>query len=303
MSEIWLARVSDPRQPAERQPRQPSAKAPAQPVTSASSCVASSKSFGGVRVLNDVDLPPGGRRGGRPVGRQRGWKVDPHQDHHRLPPAGPGRDPLRRPACPRPRCPEGARASASRPSTRSVRLAEQLPLWRNIFMGRPIGGRFGFLKVGEMRRVTAELMGTSMWLHVTGPDTRHLGDRAVGRRAPGFGDRPSPPFRGRHHHPRRAHDGTLAQGDGEAPALRGRDPCGRQVVASSSTTTSSTSTRWPTGYVVLDRGRIAGEFPTQRYSLEELMDIMREVASKAPTRSWSGIGRTKARPRWPTDQA
>jgi len=32
--------------------------------------------------------------------------------------------------------------------------------------------------------------------------------------------------------------------------------------------------------VVLDRGRIAGEFPTSRYSLEELMDIMREVAAK-----------------------
>jgi len=31
--------------------------------------------------------------------------------------------------------------------------------------------------------------------------------------------------------------------------------------------------------VVLDRGRVAGEFPTSRYSLEELMSIMKEVAS------------------------
>jgi simple sugar transport system ATP-binding protein len=31
--------------------------------------------------------------------------------------------------------------------------------------------------------------------------------------------------------------------------------------------------------VVIDRGRVAGEFPTARYSLEELMGIMREVAS------------------------
>ena len=37
-------------------------------------------------------------------------------------------------------------------------LAEQLPLWRNIFMGRPIAGRLGFLRVGEMRRITAGLM-------------------------------------------------------------------------------------------------------------------------------------------------
>jgi len=31
--------------------------------------------------------------------------------------------------------------------------------------------------------------------------------------------------------------------------------------------------------VVIDRGRVAGEFPTARYSLNELMDIMREVAA------------------------
>ncbi len=31
--------------------------------------------------------------------------------------------------------------------------------------------------------------------------------------------------------------------------------------------------------VVLDRGQVAGDFPTSRYTLNELMDIMREVAS------------------------
>jgi simple sugar transport system ATP-binding protein len=31
--------------------------------------------------------------------------------------------------------------------------------------------------------------------------------------------------------------------------------------------------------VILDRGRVAGEFPTSRYQLDELMDIMREIAS------------------------
>jgi simple sugar transport system ATP-binding protein len=31
--------------------------------------------------------------------------------------------------------------------------------------------------------------------------------------------------------------------------------------------------------VVLDRGQVAGEFPTSRYSLEELMGIMREIAA------------------------
>jgi simple sugar transport system ATP-binding protein len=31
--------------------------------------------------------------------------------------------------------------------------------------------------------------------------------------------------------------------------------------------------------VVLDRGRVAGEFPTSRYSLDEVTEIMREVAA------------------------
>ena len=56
-------------------------------------------------------------------------------------------------------------------------LAEQLPLWRNIFMGRAIAGRFGFLKVGEMRRITEELMSESMGFTsaVLTPDTTVTG--------------------------------------------------------------------------------------------------------------------------------
>src|SRR4029450_2676769 len=41
-------------------------------------------------------------------------------------------------------------------------LADQLSLWRNIFMGRPSSGPLGFLNVRRMRRLTAELMGESM---------------------------------------------------------------------------------------------------------------------------------------------
>lgn len=56
-------------------------------------------------------------------------------------------------------------------------LAEQLPLWRNIFMGRPLSNRLGFLRTGEMRRVTAELMGQSMGFTSAAltPDTRVTG--------------------------------------------------------------------------------------------------------------------------------
>ncbi|HXR41108.1 MAG TPA: ATP-binding cassette domain-containing protein, partial [Acidothermaceae bacterium] len=41
-------------------------------------------------------------------------------------------------------------------------LADQQSLWRNIFMGRPITRAGGFLDVREMRRVTEQLMGESM---------------------------------------------------------------------------------------------------------------------------------------------
>src|SRR5664280_3833604 len=52
-------------------------------------------------------------------------------------------------------------------------LADQLPLWRNIFMGRAVAGPLGFLKVGDMRRMTSELMGESMGFTsaVLTPDT------------------------------------------------------------------------------------------------------------------------------------
>ena len=56
-------------------------------------------------------------------------------------------------------------------------LAEQLPLWRNIFMGRPLTRRFGFLRTGEMRQITSDLMGRSMGFTsaVLTPDTTVTG--------------------------------------------------------------------------------------------------------------------------------
>jgi simple sugar transport system ATP-binding protein len=41
-------------------------------------------------------------------------------------------------------------------------LADKQSLWRNIFMGRELPGRFGFLDVARMRRETAELMTSRM---------------------------------------------------------------------------------------------------------------------------------------------
>jgi simple sugar transport system ATP-binding protein len=41
-------------------------------------------------------------------------------------------------------------------------LADQQPLWRNIFMGRELSNSWGVLKVDEMRRETEQLMRTEM---------------------------------------------------------------------------------------------------------------------------------------------
>jgi simple sugar transport system ATP-binding protein len=52
--------------------------------------------------------------------------------------------------------------------------------------------------------------------------------------------------------------------------------------------------------VVIDRGAVAGEFPTSRYTLNELMDIMREIASAGTfsdrLRSPAGDARPVLRP-------
>lgn len=37
-------------------------------------------------------------------------------------------------------------------------LGEQQPLWRNIFAGRPLTGKFGFLRVAEAKRITMDIL-------------------------------------------------------------------------------------------------------------------------------------------------
>ena len=47
-------------------------------------------------------------------------------------------------------------------------LGEKQPLWRNTFLGRPIVNRFGFIRVGEQKRLTLDVL------------QRHVGLRGVG---------------------------------------------------------------------------------------------------------------------------
>jgi simple sugar transport system ATP-binding protein len=156
-------------------------------------------------------------------------------------------------------------------------LADQLSLWRNVFMGRPSSRRLGFLDVGKMRRLTAELMGESMGFTSTTltPDTHVIGLSGGERqglaivRALYFEadiiilDEPTMGL-------------SLKETDKLLHFVRGIRTAGRSAILIDHNIfhVYSVADR----IVVLDRGRVAGEFATSRYSLEEVTDIMREVA-------------------------
>jgi len=156
-------------------------------------------------------------------------------------------------------------------------LADQLSLWRNIFMGRPASRPLGFLDVRRMRRLTAELMGESMGFtsaaltpdtHVTGLSGGERQGLAIVR-ALHFQadiiilDEPTMGL-------------SLKETDKLLHFVRGIRTAGRSALLIDHNVfhVYAVADR----IVVLDRGRIAGELTTSRYSLEEVTDIMREVA-------------------------
>ncbi len=157
-------------------------------------------------------------------------------------------------------------------------LAEQLPLWRNIFIGRPITRRLGFLDVAEMRRVTETLMTEAMGFTsaVLTPDTTVTGLSGGERqglaivRALHFDaeiiilDEPTMGL-------------SLKEVDKLLHFVEGIREQHKSAIFIDHNIfhVYSVADR----IVLIDRGRIAGNFPTTRYKLDELMDIMKEVAS------------------------
>ena len=238
-----------------------------------------SKSFGGVRVLRDVDFR---LAGGEVVGL--------------LGDNGAGKSTLIKIVTGVHRPDEGeilfegrpihdldvqkARALGVETVYQERALAEQLPLWRNIFMGRPLSGRLGFLKVNEMRRVTAALMGESMGFTSTAltPDTSVTGLSGGERqglaivRALHFEadiiilDEPTMGL-------------SLKETEKLLHFVAGIRAAGKSCIFIDHNIfhVYSVADR----IVLLDRGRVAGDFPTLRYSLDELMGIMRAVAAGA----------------------
>jgi simple sugar transport system ATP-binding protein len=157
-------------------------------------------------------------------------------------------------------------------------LAEQLSMWRNIFMGRPLSYPMGFLRVGQMRQVTADLMGQSMGFTSAAltPDT-HVSGLSGGERQ-GLAivralhfeadiiilDEPTMGL-------------SLSETDKFLTFVAGIRSAGKSAIFIDHNIfhVYSVADR----ILVLDRGRVAGEFPTSRFSLDELTTIMKEVAA------------------------
>jgi simple sugar transport system ATP-binding protein len=236
-----------------------------------------SKSFGGVRVLEDVDFRLGasevvGLLGDNGAGKSTLIKIitGVHQpDRGEILFGGERVEAL---------TVQKARALGVETVFQERALAEQLSLWRNIFMGRPVANRLGFLRVGEMRRETEALMGESMGFTSAAltPDTSVRGLSGGERqglaivRALHFQadiiilDEPTMGL-------------SLKETEKLIHFVRGIRAAGKSAIFIDHNIfhVYSVADR----IVVIDRGRVAGEFPTSRYSLEELMDIMREVAA------------------------
>ena len=145
-------------------------------------------------------------------------------------------------------------------------------------MGRPLSDRLGFLHVGEMRRITEELMGESMGFTSAAltPNTTVTGLSGGERqglaivRALYFEadiiilDEPTMGL-------------SLKETEKLLRFCEGIREAGKSSIFIDHNIfhIHSVADR----IVMFDRGGIAGEFPTNRYTLDEITTIMREVAA------------------------
>ena len=157
-------------------------------------------------------------------------------------------------------------------------LAEQQPLWRNIFVGRYISNRLGLMDVGEMRRITERLMTQEMGFTsaVLTPDTTVTGLSGGERQGLAI-------VRALHFEAEMIilDEPTMGLSLKETEKLLRFVDGIRQAGKSAVFIDHNFFHVYAVAdrIVVLDRGTVAADFPKERYSLNELMDIMREIAS------------------------
>ena len=235
------------------------------------------KSFGGVRVLQDVDfhLEPGevvGLLGDNGAGKSTLIKIITgyHQpDKGQLLFNGVEVHDLTVPQ---------ARELGVETVYQERALAEQQPLWRNIFVGRYISNRLGLMDVGEMRRITERLMTQEMGFTsaVLTPDTTVTGLSGGERQGLAI-------VRALHFEAQMIilDEPTMGLSLKETEKLLkfvdGIRAKGKSAVFIDHNFfhVYSVADR----IVVLDRGMVAADFPKEQHTLNELMDIMREIAS------------------------
>jgi simple sugar transport system ATP-binding protein len=157
-------------------------------------------------------------------------------------------------------------------------LADQQSLWRNIFMGRPITRAGGFLDVHEMRRITGELMSNSMGFTsaILTPDTSVTGLSGGERQGLAI-------VRALHFEA----DLIILDEPTMGLSLSETEKCinfVREIKAAGKSAifidhnifhVLSVSDQ----IVIIDRGTVAGSFPTKRYTQDELTTLMRELAA------------------------
>ena len=175
-------------------------------------------------------------------------------------------------------------------------LAEQQPLWRNIFVGRYISNRQGLMDVGEMRRITERLMTEEMGFTsaVLTPDTTVTGLSGGERKGLAI-------VRALHFEAEMIilDETTMGLSLKETEKLLRFVDGIRQRGKSAVFIDHNFFHVYAVAdrIVVLDRGMVAADFPKERYSLNELMDIMREIASTGryePDRSKAAASDTDA---------
>jgi simple sugar transport system ATP-binding protein len=175
-------------------------------------------------------------------------------------------------------------------------LAEQQPLWRNIFVGRYICNRLGLMDVSEMRRITERLMTEEMGFTsaVLTPDTTVTGLSGGERQGLAI-------VRALHFEAEMIilDEPTMGLSLKETEKLLRFVDGIRQRGKSAVFIDHNFFHVYAVAdrIVVLDRGMVAADFPKERYSMNELMDIMREIASTGryePDRSRSAASDTEA---------